>query len=610
MCGIVGYIGTRSAMPILIDGITRLEYRGYDSAGVAVITDGKIDFRRSKGKIAQLEQVINENPLNGNIGLAHTRWATHGRPSEENAHPHTDCHNQLVVVHNGIIENYFSLKKELQDQGHHFKSETDTEVLAHLIEHHLDQGLEEAVRITLNKVQGSYAIGVISSREPDKIITARLASPLIIALGKEAAKEFFIASDVPAILSHTREVIFLDDKEMAVLTKEGVRITTLEGKEVDKPVTCISWDPIMAEKGGFKHFMLKEIYEQPRAIEDTMRGRLLDKEVVLDEINLSLEDLLNFNKICIIACGTAYYAGLIGKFMLEKFLRVSTEADIGSEFRYRNPIIDEKTLLIIVSQSGETADTLAGLREGKSKGAKVISICNVMGSSITRESDGIIYTRSGPEIGVASTKAFTCQLTSLYLLTIYLGTRRGTISQETALELMSDLWHIPCQVESILENSEEIKRLAHQFSHHKDFLYLGRGFNYPIALEGALKLKEISYIHAEGYAAGEMKHGPIALINEDMPIIAIATQDKVYEKVISNIIEAKARDGIIIGLATEGDEEIVSKVDHIIYIPKTTEVLSPILNVIPLQLLAYYIAEHLGCDVDQPRNLAKSVTVE
>lgn len=613
MCGIVGYIGTKDAVPILIDGLRRLEYRGYDSAGIAVITDSKLELRRSVGKIINLEKIISQNSLEGNLGLAHTRWATHGRPSEENAHPHCDCHNQLVIVHNGIIENYAQLKEELISKGHQFRSQTDTEVIAHLIEDYLKEDLEKAVQMALTKIEGAYALAVISLKQPDRIIAARLASPLVVGIGDG---EFFIASDVPAILPYTRQVIFLEDKEMATLTRDGVEITTtrqasLEGTPVQKTPTYIKWDPIMAEKGGYRHFMLKEIHEQPRAIEDTIRGRIVEDEVYLDEMNLSKEDIVNIDKIFIVACGTAYYAGVVGRFMLEGLTQIPVETDIASEFRYRNPILSDKTLLIAISQSGETADTLAAVKEGKDKGAKVISICNVIGSSLTRESkNGVVYTRAGIEIGVASTKAFTSQLTALYLLSVYLGRQKGVLDKHKTKELLDQLRLIPREVENILTGEERIKELSHQFHHYHNFLYLGRGINFPIALEGALKLKEISYIHAEGYPAGEMKHGPIALIDENMPVVTIATQGPVYDKIMSNIEEAKARDGIIITIATENDTEITKKVAHIIYIPKTTELLTPILSVIPLQLLAYYIANYRGCDVDQPRNLAKSVTVE
>lgn len=608
MCGIAGYIGTKDAIPILIDGLKRLEYRGYDSAGIAVISNAKIELRHSIGKIKNLEEIINHTPLQGSIGLAHTRWATHGRPSEENAHPHRDCHKQLVIVHNGIIENYTQLKEDLIFKGHHFKSQTDTEVLAHLIEEYLEDDLLEAMQKALTKVEGAYAVGVISLKQPDRIIAAKLASPLIVGLGEE---EFFIASDIPALLPYTRKVIFLEDEEIAILTQQGVSTLTIKGKPVKKTSTYIEWDPIRAEKGGYKHFMLKEIYEQPRTIEDTLRGRIVKDEVILDELKLSKEDIQKIDKIFIVACGTAYYAAVVGRFMLEELIRIPTETDIGSEFRYRNPILSDKTLLIAISQSGETADTLAALKEGKNKGARIISICNVIDSSIARESkDGVIYTRAGIEIGVASTKAFTSQLTALYLLSVYLGRHRETIDSKKAKELLEQLRLIPRAVEEIITDDKKIMELSHQLYHYHNFLYLGRGINFPIALEGALKLKEISYIHAEGYPAGEMKHGPIALIDENMPVVTIAPQGHLYDKIMSNIEEAKARGGIIIAVATSGDIKITKKTDYVIYLPKTTELLTPILAVIPLQLLAYHIANYRGCDVDQPRNLAKSVTVE
>jgi len=608
VCGIVGYIGPKNATPILIDGLRRLEYRGYDSAGIAVISDSKIELRRSLGKIINLEELISNAPVQGHLGLAHTRWATHGRPSEENAHPHCDCHKQLVIVHNGIIENYTQLKDELINQGHQFRSQTDTEVIAHLIEEYFQGDLSEAVQKALTKVEGAYALGVFSIKQPDRIIAAKLASPLIVGLGE---KEFFIASDIPALLPYTREVIFLDDKEMAILTCEEVSTMTIKGKPVKKTPTHIEWDPIMAEKGGYKHFMLKEIHEQPRAIEDTIRGRIVEDEVILDELNLSKKDIQKIDKIFLVACGTAYYAGVVGRFMLEELTQIPTDTDIGSEFRYRNPILSEKTLLIAISQSGETADTLAAIKMGKNKGAKIISICNVMGSSIARESkNGVIYIRAGIEIGVASTKAFTSQLTALYLLSVYLGKQRGIIDSKKTKELLEQLRLIPREVEKIIAEEGKIKQLSRQLHHYRNFLYLGRGINFPVALEGALKLKEISYIHAEGYPAGEMKHGPIALIDENMPVVAIAPQGHVYDKIMSNIEEAKARNGIIIALVTSGDIKITKKADYIIYIPKTTELLTPILAVVPLQLLAYHIADYRGCDIDQPRNLAKSVTVE
>jgi glucosamine--fructose-6-phosphate aminotransferase (isomerizing) len=512
-----------------------------------------------------------------------------------------------VVVHNGIVENYLFLKDELQARGHVFVSETDTEVFAHLIEEELTNDLYLAVQRALKKVRGTYALGVLSLRNPGQIIAARNDSPLIVGLGKD---EYFVASDVPAILNHTRDVIFLDNGEMVVLNQDGVRITNLDGEEKKKAVVKITWSATQAEKAGYRHFMLKEIFEQPIAIEDTLRTRLGEDNIHLEEMELSSQQIEKIEKVVIIACGTSWHAGLVGKFIIEELVRIPVEVDIASEFRYRDPVISDKTLTIAISQSGETADTLSGIRQAKSNGSKIISICNVLGSSIPRESDGIIYTHAGPEIGVASTKAFTSQLTALYLLAIYLGREKGTIGGNKAKELINELRRLPHLVGNVLKEDEKLKKLAHEFSHYKDFLYLGRGINYPIALEGALKLKEISYIHAEGYPAGEMKHGPIALIDEDMPVVIIAVHSKTYEKILGNIEEVKARDGIVIALTTEGDTEITKKADHLIYVPHTMEIFSPILTIIPLQFLAYYIADRKGCDVDQPRNLAKSVTVE
>lgn len=614
MCGIVGYVGNKDVVPILIDGLKRLEYRGYDSAGIGVIENGRLELRRCVGKICNLENVLREKPTRGNIALGHTRWATHGRPSEENAHPHTDCQDRLVVVHNGIIENYLTLKKGLIKEGHKFKSETDTEVLAHLVEKYLAKSRGKksilfALQRALKEVEGSYAVGVISVDDPEKIVCARKESPLVIGLGR---KEYFIASDVPAILGYTRKVIYLDDGETAEVSTSGVEVYDKSGKKIKKKVFQISWDPVMAEKGGYKHFMLKEIHEQPRAIRDTFRGRMApDKgEVYLEEIGLSKEEIRKIEKVYIVACGTSYHSALYGEFLFEELVRLPCEVDIGSEFRYRNPIINGNTLVLLISQSGETADTLAGLKEAKEKGGKTLAICNVLGSTATREADGVIYTRAGPEIGVASSKAFTAQLTALCLLAIYFGRVRGTLGKEKARNILMHLLRIPHQVEEVLENQEEIIACAQSYFKKIDFLFLGRHINYPIALEGALKLKEISYIHAEGYPAGEMKHGPIALIDENMPVLAIATNSKVYEKVMANIEEVKARDGIVIALATKNNKEIKKKVDHVFYLSETMEILSPIVNVVSLQLLAYHIAALRGCDVDQPRNLAKSVTVE
>ncbi len=614
MCGIVGYVGNKDVVPILIDGLKRLEYRGYDSAGIGVIENGRLELRRCVGKICNLENVLKEKPCKGSIALGHTRWATHGRPSEENAHPHTDCQDRLVVVHNGIIENYLTLKKGLIKEGHKFKSETDTEVLAHLVEKYLAKSRGKksilfALQRALKEVEGSYAVGVISVDDPEKIVCARKESPLVIGLGR---KEYFIASDVPAILGHTRKVIYLDDGDTAEVSTSGVEVYDKSGRKIKKKVFQITWDPVMAEKGGYKHFMLKEIHEQPRAIRDTFRGRMApDKgEVYLEEIGLSKEKIRKIEKVYIVGCGTSYHSALYGEFLFEELARLPCEVDIGSEFRYRNPIINGNTLVLLISQSGETADTLAGLKEAKEKGGKTLAICNVLGSTATREADGVIYTRAGPEIGVASSKAFTAQLTALCLLAIYFGRVRGTLGKEKARNILMHLLRIPHQVEEVLENQEEIIACAQSYFKKIDFLFLGRHINYPIALEGALKLKEISYIHAEGYPAGEMKHGPIALIDENMPVLAIATNSKVYEKVVANIEEVKARDGIVIALATKNNKEIKKKAEYVFYLSETLEILSPIVNVVSLQLLAYHIAALRGCDVDQPRNLAKSVTVE
>ncbi len=609
MCGIVGYVGDKEVVPILLQGLKALEYRGYDSAGVATIHRGKIGIRRCQGKVANLEAILGMDPLEGRVGLGHTRWATHGRPSEENAHPHTDCKGELVIVHNGIIENYLPLRTKLKAEGHKFRSETDTEVLAHLIEKYLDKDIEEAVREALKEVKGSYAIGLLSVSEPEKLLAARNGSPLILALKDN---EWFIASDVPAILPHTRRVIYLEDGEMALVSKEGVEVKSLDGEKVEKRVHHIKWDQSLAEKEGYPHFMLKEIFEQPRAIEETIRGRISEdgEEVHLEELNLDEEDVRKIEKIIITGCGTSWHAGLVGEYLIEEFTRLPVEVEYAAEFRYRDPILDEQTLVIALSQSGETADTLAAVREARKRRAKAISICNVVGSSITRESDGVIYTHAGPEIGVASTKAFTTQLTVLYLLSLSFGSIRGTISKEKCREMIAELRKVYGKVHFLLERDERIKRLAQRFYKKDNFLYLGRGKGFAVALEGALKLKEVSYIHAEGYPAAEMKHGPIALIDKNMPVVVLALRGRRYEKILGNIEEIKARGGVVIVLATEGDEEIRKKADEVVYIPKTTTPLSPILAVVPLQLLAYHIAVKRGCEVDQPRHLAKSVTVE
>ena len=618
MCGIVGYIGPKRVVPLILDGLKRLEYRGYDSAGIAVVGDnGKLEIRRAPGKLRNLEESIRITPLDGVYGIGHTRWATHGRPTEENAHPHRDCTGEIVVVHNGIIENYIDLKKNLIAEGHKFVTETDTEIIAHLIEKFSkDASLEEAVRKAVKAMTGAYALVAVSAKDPNKIVAARLGPPIVVGLGDH---EFFVASDIPAILAHTRSIFFLGDGEMAVLTPQGVKLSDFESHTITRPPQHITWDPIMAEKGGFKHFMQKEIFEQPRAVRDTLLGRISQEtgKVFLDEMNITEEEFRNFRDVKILGCGTAWHAALAGKFMIERLARMPVEVDYGSEFRYRDPIVDDHSLIIAVSQSGETADTLAAEREARHKGGNVIAICNVVGAMLTRESSGTIYTHAGPEIGVASTKAFTGQLTALMLTALYLGQVRGKLANAESQRLMQALTRAPHQIETILQHDAQIEDLARQFFRHTDFLYLGRGIHYPIALEGALKLKEISYIHAEGYPAGEMKHGPNALIDENLPVVMIATRDESdpesimrYEKTISNLQEVKARDGIVIAVVTEGDNLAKGTADHVIEIPSAPELIAPILEVVPLQLLAYHIAVRRGCDVDQPRNLAKSVTVE
>ena len=620
MCGIVGYIGSKKVVPVIIEGLRKLEYRGYDSAGIAVVgTDGKLQLRRAPGKLRNLEEAVAASPIDGTYGIGHTRWATHGRPTEENAHPHRDCTGQYVVVHNGIIENYFELKEKLQQEGHQFLTETDTEVVAHLVEKYArEQPFEEAVRKTLRELRGIYALVFLSAKDPQKLIAARNGPPSVIGLGKG---ENFVASDIPALLEHTREVFFLADGDVAVLTRDGVKVTDLDGKPVERPAHQVTWDPIMAEKGGYKHFMQKEIYEQPRAVRDTILGRISQDtgKVFLDEMALSEQQFRGFQNVRIVACGTSWHAGLAGKFMIERLARIPVEVDYGSEFRYRDPILDSKTLTVCITQSGETADTLAAQREVKRKGSPSVAICNVKGSMITREAAGTILTHAGPEIGVASTKAFTAQLAALVLLASHLGQLRGKLSSEAARQLMLQLIQIPHKMETILqaEAGGFYEHLARQYFRQSDFLYLGRGIHYPMALEGALKLKEISYIHAEGYPSGEMKHGPNALIDENLPVVVLATRDDsdpasltLYEKSVSNIKEVKARDGIVISVVTTGDKLAKEASDHIIELPPAPDLLSPLLEIIPLQLLAYHIAVRRGCDVDQPRNLAKSVTVE
>jgi glucosamine--fructose-6-phosphate aminotransferase (isomerizing) len=623
MCGIVGYVGKKSVVPIIIEGLRRLEYRGYDSAGIAVAGgEGGLQLRRAEGKLRNLEEAIRLKPLDGTYGIGHTRWATHGRPTEENAHPHRDCTGKIVVVHNGIVENYLSLKKKLIEEGHTFTTETDTEIIAHLIEKYSASSngrrpsLEEAVRRAVKDLTGVFALAVISSDEPNKIVAGRNGPPAVIGLGND---EYFVASDVPAILHHTRDIFFLADGDLAVVTPDGVHLSDFDGRPVRRQIQHVTWDPILAEKGGFKHFMLKEIYEQPRAVRDTALGRVSQDtgHIFLDQMEITEAEFRAAEKINIIACGTSWHAGQAGKFMIETLARIPVEVDYASEWRYRNPIVDPNTITLVISQSGETADTIAAQREAKSRGSKTLAICNVVGSMITREAAGTIYTHAGPEIGVASTKAFTGQLTALYVFAMYLAQVRGVMTAEQARAAMLELTRIPGKLETVLAQDPACDELAKRYQKVHDFLFLGRGIHYPIALEGALKLKEISYIHAEGYPAGEMKHGPNALIDENLPVVVIATRDVNnpgsllrYEKTMSNLKEVKARSGVVIALATEGDEEIKEAADHVLFIPPAPEELSPILEIVPLQLLAYHIAVRRGCDVDQPRNLAKSVTVE
>jgi glutamine---fructose-6-phosphate transaminase (isomerizing) len=620
MCGIVGYIGSKKVVPVIIEGLRKLEYRGYDSAGIAVVdAAGQLHLRRAPGKLKNLETAIQNAPIHGTYGIGHTRWATHGRPTEENAHPHRDCTGQYVVVHNGIIENYFELKETLQAEGHKFVTETDTEVVAHLVEKYAQQlPFEEAVRKTLRDLRGIYSLVFLSAKDPQKLVAARIGPPSVIGLGDG---EYFVASDIPALLEHTRRIFFLLDGDVAVLTRDGVRVTDLDGKPVERPAHIVTWDPLMAEKGGYKHFMLKEIFEQPRAVRDTLLGRISQDtgKVFLDAMQISEAQFREFQSLRIVACGTSWHAALAGKFMIERLARLPVEVDYGSEFRYRDPILDCKTLTVCISQSGETADTLAAQREAKQKGSPTLAICNVMGSMITREAAGSILTHAGPEIGVASTKAFTAQIAALVLLASYLGQLRGNMSADHAQKLMFEFTQIPHKIENILraEESGLFENLARQFFRQVGFLFLGRGIHYPIALEGALKLKEISYIHAEGYPSGEMKHGPNALIDENLPVVVLATRDEsdpasmtLYEKSVSNIKEVKARDGIVIAVVTKGDQLARAATDFIIELPPAPDLLSVLLEIVPLQLLAYHIAIRRGCDVDQPRNLAKSVTVE
>ena len=608
MCGIVGYVGPRLASPLLLEGLKRLEYRGYDSAGVAIMNGKGVETRKAPGKISELERLVTAAPIHGTLGIAHTRWATHGAPNFCNAHPHLSCDNNIAVVHNGIIENGSSLRQALEDVGHTFRSETDTEVLAHLIEEFFDGNLEEAVLEALRKVEGTYGIAVVSSRDPNKIVAARKGSPLLVGLGEG---EYFVASDVSAILAHTRQVIYLDDGDLAVLERDGYRIIDMQALPMTRAVNSIDWDLDMIERGGFPHFMLKEIFEQPTTIENTMRGRLLVEEgtAKLGGINLTNEELLEFDNIVITACGTSWHSALIGEFMIEELARIPVEVEYASEFRYRNPVIGPKTLCIVISQSGETADTLAAMREAQKRGARALGIVNVVGSTIARESDGGIYIHAGPEIGVASTKAFTSQVIALALFTLRLARLRGLPAEE-GRPIVEALQKLPAQIKDVLDRADEIESIADEFNDAANFLYLGRGYNFPAALEGALKLKEISYIHAEGYPAAEMKHGPIALIDENMPVVFIAPHDSVFDKVVSNVQEVKARGGRVIALTSRSEPSLAGKIDYEIRVPETIDMFTPILAAVPLQLLAYYIAVKRGANVDQPRNLAKSVTVE
>ena len=609
MCGIVGYVGDKQATEFLLEGLSKLEYRGYDSAGIAVYNDGKIRVEKSVGRLAALRDKIKDNVPQGTTGIGHTRWATHGRPSDANSHPHTDCSGDFVVVHNGIIENYLTLKEDLIEKGHAFKSETDTEVVAHLLEEIYNGDFVSSVREVLRRIEGAYSLVFMSSKHPGMLIAAKQDNPLVIGIGDG---ENFIASDIPAIIQRTRRTYILNDGELAVLTKDSIKITNRQGEPVTKKVFEVNWNAEAAEKGGYEHFMLKEIHEQPKAVRDTMSQRIAKdgKSIVMDELKWDADYLNSFNKIYIVACGTAYHAGLVGKFYIEKLARTVVEVDVASEFRYREPIVDENTLFIAVSQSGETSDTLAAMKESKRLGAKTLALTNVVGSSIAREADQVLYTWAGPEIAVASTKAYTTQIVLFFMLALYMAEIKGTQKPERVAELIGMLKEIPNGISNTLSDVEPIKTFAKQYGFNEDVFYIGRSLDYDVALEGSLKLKEISYIHAEAYAAGELKHGTLALIVEGVPVIALATQKSVYEKTLSNIKEVKARDAVVIGIAAEGDEELEKYVDHVIRIPETDELLIPILAVVPLQLLAYYAAITRGCDVDKPRNLAKSVTVE
>ncbi|HBT49613.1 MAG: Glutamine--fructose-6-phosphate aminotransferase [Caldanaerobacter subterraneus] len=608
MCGIVGYIGDKQATPILLDGLTRLEYRGYDSAGIAILHNGNINIKKAKGRLNVLRELVEKDHMEGTIGIGHTRWATHGEPSDTNSHPHLSQSGLIAVVHNGIIENYLPLKKWLIEEGYNFISETDTEVVANLLEYYYNGDIVEALRKVLDRIEGSYALGVLCKDNPDMIVAARKEAPLIVGIGNG---ENFIASDIPAILKYTRNVYFLDDHEIAIIKKDSVEFIDVFGRKIGKSLFEVKWDVEAAEKGGYEHFMIKEIHEQPAAIKDTLRGRIInDSQIVLDNINITKEDLEKIEKIFIVACGTAYHAGVVGKYVIESFARIPVEVDVASEFRYRNPIVNERILTIVISQSGETADTIAALKEAKRKGSRVIAITNVVGSSVSREADEVLYTWAGPEIAVASTKAYTTQLIALYLIALDFALKKGTMSSTKVVEIISELKKLPDKVQYLLDNKEVIQKFASEHYNVKDVFYIGRGLDYAVAMEGSLKLKEISYIHSEAYPAGELKHGTLALVEEGTLIIALATQDDLFEKMLSNIKEVKARGGYVVAFAKQGNLQLEGVVDKVIYIPDTLKELTPVLTVVPLQLLAYYMAVEKGCDVDKPRNLAKSVTVE
>ena len=610
MCGIVGYIGKRQAADLLVEGLSKLEYRGYDSAGVAIIEDEKISVRKLKGRLANLENDLNTNSINGHIGIGHTRWATHGEPSDVNSHPHSNGNATISVVHNGIIENYMRLREWLTGKGYEFLSETDTEVIPNLVDYYYRDGrnLFDAVVKATAKLEGSFAIGVIANNEPDRIIAVRKDSPLIVGLGEN---ESFIASDIPAVLNHTRDVYLLEDKEFVILTKDGVELRTEDGEKIEKEVYHVTWNVDAAEKGGYEDFMLKEIHEQPKAVRDTLAGKIaLGKEITLDNVKFTKEELENFDKVYIVACGTAYHAGIVGKTVIEKLAKIPVEIDVASEFRYREPLITDRTLIIVVSQSGETADTLAVLRDGQRQGARVLAITNVVGSSVSREADDVIYTLAGPEIAVASTKAYVTQLAAFYILGLYFGRLKETITEEYAEEVKAEMLTIPEKIERALEMKEELQRYADKHYNHRDIYFLGRGLDYAVAMEGSLKLKEISYIHCDAYAGGELKHGPIALIEKNTSVITLLTQEALKDKMISNVREVSTRGGNIFAVVNEGDTTSKEVVDSIVYIPKTIDILTPLVSVVPLQLISYYIAKQKGCDVDKPRNLAKSVTVE